>query len=60
VLDATGRRVRSVLDGWLPAGRHEITWDGRGEAGARVAAGVYFMRIAGPGGSASVRFVEVN
>lgn len=45
LIDASGRRVRVLADGRLPAGRHERAWDGRGERGERVPAGVYFARL---------------
>ena len=45
VLDPQGRRVRVLADGYLPAGHHAIEWDGRSEAGTRVAPGVYFYRF---------------
>jgi FlgD Ig-like domain/NHL repeat len=44
IYDALGRRVKS-LDGTFGAGRHEITWDGRSQKGARMPAGVYFLRL---------------
>jgi thermitase len=43
--DVSGRRVRTLGRGVRPAGPVEITWDGRDEAGAPVAAGVYFVRV---------------
>ena len=45
VHDASGRQVRVLLDGRLSAGETGITWDGRDDAGSRVAAGVYFYRL---------------
>ncbi len=46
VFDASGRLVRVLADGIeLPAGRHEMTWNGRDEAGRAVAGGVYFYRM---------------
>lgn len=45
LFDSAGRRVRSLVDGTLQAGLHRIPWDGRGEAGAPVGAGVYFVRL---------------
>ncbi len=45
VLDASGRRVRLLYRGTLPAGDQEIRWDGCDDAGARLAAGVYFLRL---------------
>ena len=45
VLDAGGRRVRMLLRGAQPAGWRTITWDGRDEAGRRVAPGRYWLRL---------------
>ena len=41
VYDVVGRRVASLVDGVLAAGRHEVTWDA-----ANLPTGVYFYRIA--------------
>jgi hypothetical protein len=49
VFDATGRRVRSVAEGEFAAGIHDVAWDGRDDAGARVGSGVYFVRLEGRG-----------
>jgi len=44
--DATGRRVRTLVPVQvLPAGRHEVLWDGRDDQGRAVASGVYFARL---------------
>jgi hypothetical protein len=45
VFDAAGRRVRVLLDGAVVSGRAEVSWDGRDDAGRRVAAGSYFLRL---------------
>lgn len=45
VHDLAGRTVRQVARGWWPAGAHELPWDGRDDAGARLASGSYFLRI---------------
>jgi hypothetical protein len=44
VYDLAGRSVRELARGPLPAGRHEINWDLRDDAGARVGPGLYFYR----------------
>lgn len=49
VFAADGRRVRSLRDDVLAAGRHGITWDGRDDASRRVAPGTYWLRIGTPG-----------
>lgn len=43
--DATGRLVRTLWRGDLPAGEHRMTWDGRGTDGSRLAAGRYWARV---------------
>jgi len=46
IYDVAGRVVRVLRDGAVePAGRHEVTWDGRDQTGAAVASGVYFYRL---------------
>ena len=45
VYDVLGRRVRQVWQGPLGAGRHRFVWDGCGEAGKAVAAGVYLYQV---------------
>ena len=45
VVDVAGRRVRSLVEGPRPEGRHEVRWDGRDDAGAAVSPGVYFARV---------------
>ncbi len=43
--DASGRLVRTLVDGPREAGRHETVWRGEDARGRRVAAGVYFARL---------------
>ena len=45
VHDVTGRRVRRLVDSTQPAGTYEVSWDGRGELGDRVPAGLYSIRL---------------
>jgi hypothetical protein len=45
VYDARGRRVAGLLDARLPAGPHQVDWDGRGDDGGRLAPGVYLYRL---------------
>jgi hypothetical protein len=45
VFDVRGRLVRTLVDGALPAGRHDVTWDGRNTQDRPVASGVYFYRL---------------
>ncbi len=45
VYNVAGRHVRTVVDGRVPAGYNESVWDGRDDAGNRVASGVYLYRM---------------
>jgi len=44
--DVSGRRVRALHTGELPAGRREIPWDGADDAGRILPGGMYFVRVA--------------
>jgi hypothetical protein len=45
IYNIQGQKVRTLLDGVAPAGRHSVTWDGRDSNGQPVAAGVYFCEM---------------
>ena len=59
VLDVTGRRVRTLVAGLLPAGPHERTWDGRDERGNPAHAGLYFVRLSASHETLAERFVQL-
>lgn len=63
VFDVSGRSIRSVFEGALLPGEHEITWDHRDGANRPVASGAYFLRARRIGGnheSATARSVIVR
>ena len=45
IYDLQGRKVRSLLDGWVEPGVQDLTWDGRDLSGAAVESGLYFARM---------------
>ena len=53
VLDLEGRTVRTLAEGVLPAGRHQIRWQ-PGRDGSPAPAGLYFVLYETPAG----RFVR--
>lgn len=58
VFDAAGRRVGPPLsEATQAAGTHWLRWDGTGDSGAPLAAGLYFFRIESAGVSRSGRLV---
>lgn len=59
VHDVTGRRMRTLFDGALPA-TLDPTWDGRDARGRSVAAGVYFLRLTAAGEERVARIVRAG
>jgi hypothetical protein len=60
VHDVAGRVVRELVAGWRAAGVHATTWDGRDDAGAAVASGLYLARLEAGGRGVNVRFALVR
>ena len=55
-----GRLVRTLLDRELPGGHHDFTWDARGERAARLASGVYHLRLTAAGVQRSRKFTLIR
>jgi hypothetical protein len=49
ICDLAGREIVVLAERSYEAGRHTVTWDGRGAAGRAVATGTYVVRLAGEG-----------
>jgi subtilisin family serine protease len=45
IFDVSGRRVTTLVDQVVEAGRHSVVWNGRDHRGAMVPSGVYFSRL---------------
>ena len=61
IYDVRGRRLRELEGGTEVApGTRILTWDGRDEAGRRVAAGLYFARVSAGGGTTVARIVMLR
>lgn len=58
ILDLQGRTVRLLHAGELRRGVTSIAWDGRGDDGQTLRAGVYFVRLATPLGASTARLVR--
>jgi hypothetical protein len=55
VYNVLGRRLTTLVDGTLPAGKTDLKWDGCDRAGAPVGSGVYFISLTTEGIRRSVR-----
>ncbi|MGQ0721112.1 MAG: FG-GAP-like repeat-containing protein [Candidatus Eiseniibacteriota bacterium] len=60
VLDATGRHAALILDGERGPGLHSVRWSGRDARGAKLAPGVYFVRLEQAGRSEVRKLVLVR
>ncbi|MBC8184900.1 T9SS type A sorting domain-containing protein, partial [candidate division KSB1 bacterium] len=45
IFNIFGRKVKTLINGQISKGYHEITWDGKDENGKNVASGVYFYQL---------------
>jgi len=52
VHDVLGQRVRTLVQADLPAGRHQVTWNGRDDRGMSLSTGIYFCQLTARGGLA--------
>jgi hypothetical protein len=52
IFDMIGRELATLLDGWQPAGRHEVTFDA-----AKFSSGTYVYRLTSGGFSATRRMI---
>jgi hypothetical protein len=60
IYDANGRLVRTLLDESRDYGTHNVTWDGRDDAGTTVGSGVYFYRLSAGKYSESKKMVMLK
>ncbi|MEZ4387343.1 MAG: C25 family cysteine peptidase [Candidatus Krumholzibacteriia bacterium] len=60
VFDVRGHKVRTLVHGALAAGHHEVTWQGRDDAGRQVASGTYVYRLVTEGGQQVRKMVLVK
>jgi hypothetical protein len=60
VYDLTGRLVKVLVEGEIPAGSHEAVWDGRDASGRGMASGNYFARLEAGGRLQTVRMSLVR
>jgi hypothetical protein len=60
VYDITGRRVKTLANGVLGPGSHDVSWDGRDASGLHVRRGMYFIHIRIGDQARQVRVTFVN
>ncbi len=60
VYDAQGRYLKELAQGFFSTGKHRLFWDGKNGDGLSTGPGVYFLRLATEGRSASAKLVVVR
>jgi hypothetical protein len=60
IYDATGREMRRLANGTLPAGEHALRWDARDAVGRPVPPGLYLIRLVAGHESRDVRAVVLD
>ncbi len=58
LIDLQGRSVRLLYSGALGRGVTSVAWDGRGDSGQPLGAGMYFLRLTTPLGSSTTRIIR--
>jgi hypothetical protein len=57
VFDVQGQLVRTLVDEHMPAGSHEVGWNGRNDGGTTVGSGSYFVRVQSNGNVESRKLI---
>lgn len=60
VFDVNGRAMRTLVNGDLGAGNHDVAWSGENNQGARVSPGVYFYNLTAPGFTQTRKMLRVQ
>jgi flagellar hook capping protein FlgD len=60
IVDAAGRRMRTLVSGAVAAGWHEVRWDLADDAGRRVGPGVYLVRLRTEAGALTRKLLVVR
>jgi len=60
VFGIDGRCIRQIVSGVVPAGTHQVTWDGRDNRGQQAASGLYFCRMEAGSYSRTIRMALVR
>ena len=60
IFDVSGRRLRDLANCELAAGPHDLSWDGRDQAGRETPAGLYFVRVQTGGQTATAKLIRLQ
>ena len=57
IYNVTGQKVRTLVDDYLDAGPHTVTWHGTNDRGETVSSGIYFYRVVAEGNVVTKKMV---
>jgi hypothetical protein len=60
VYNVLGQEVKLLIDGYLPAGKHSVVWDGRDDNNQQVSSGVYFYRLVSQGSALTRKMIMLK
>lgn len=60
IYDILGRRVRSLVDDFYPAGRHTVIWNGKDDRGHELSSGIFIVRLRAGNLSQSIKLVKIK
>jgi hypothetical protein len=60
VYNVKGQHVRSLQQGLLVKGNHQMVWDGKDDQGSRTSSGVYLMRIKTDYSSKTIKVMQIK
>ncbi|MBU1701143.1 MAG: hypothetical protein KJ927_08510 [Candidatus Eisenbacteria bacterium] len=60
LMDVSGRRVRTLIDGLRPVGMNQVVWDGRDDHGRSVTPGIYFAKLQSMDGEVKTKLVLIK
>lgn len=60
VFNEFGQFIRTLVNGEITEGAHDIHWDGRDQAGDAIASGLYFYRLVVKKSNGDIAFVETK
>jgi len=56
IYNLLGQQVKTLVDGFISSGSHQVVWDGRNDSGEMVGSGIYFLKIVAQSGE--TKFVD--
>jgi flagellar hook assembly protein FlgD len=60
IYNGVGQRVKTLLTGFLPQGKHDVRWNGKNQRGTHIDSGVYFCSLLADGVQRTIKLMMVR